>query len=99
MLYPELNGPIGLSPEYKRLILPKNRTAVKVYSVRSEIFRIVFLFLSAKRPPLGKAAAPFLFSFCQRADCVYNFFPAQPLGDQPEAHTSAGKFRVVISPL
>ena len=38
MLYPELNGPIGLSPEYKRLILPNIRAFVKAYSVRSESF-------------------------------------------------------------
>ena len=38
MLYPELNGLIGLFPEYKRLILPKIRAVVKAYPVRSESF-------------------------------------------------------------
>ena len=38
MLYPELNGLIGLFPEYKRLILPKIRAVVKANPVRSESF-------------------------------------------------------------
>ena len=49
MLYPELNGLIGLFPEYKRLILPKIRAAVKVYSVRSEIFSGRFFVFGRKK--------------------------------------------------
>ena len=48
MLYPELNGPIGLSPEYKRLILPNFKVNVKAYFVRSEIFSGLFFFISKK---------------------------------------------------
>ena len=62
MLYPELNGLIGLFPEYKRLILPKIRAVVKANPVRSESFFGSFFVFGHKTGRRFSKRRPF-FSF------------------------------------